>query len=797
MVRGTANVKLRPIKLAFLVHPDDNQSLLKAIEINTLLWGGMYNPIIPTYRETPIIWDDRGPENPDSQSIITGYLDNFDPIYVVPVGECSDYSVDVGYRKKINGILDFFTSFEQHKTLNYGISIFEVLDYLFKEEFRFQRRDPQEICLPLLDSKFHLFLSSVFGRLSEDFDEFFSKNFAERLEANQLECSPLNYFEFLEHRKLFFLRMTELYINVNAGRKKCLFFLDANSGLDIIDYWNLRAIGWDIFPIPKQFIQSDEMKESILDFILRNYLSLDQTTILKSRSIPEDEYQSFLTLFEESKIVPQAWYPRIWNISATRLDYKENIRCCELTADTVERDMSTRINFKTLSPKFLSLKYWHETPCYANEISWYLHDENNIPLAGVIPAGGGELAQFISGAGFPEEWHLSEKSLMYLCAHSTGIINVSHPQAESIFMKWLELKGWKVELSSAGRIAKQMMQQLGRVNDISILAQKEILQLLHKMNSSNEKFLAEQEVRGKVQQAENQQSIFSKIASEILEKKTLPQLIAANVFQLGMVIQCPICAQSSWYSVKDVDYDLQCPRCLENLSFPSTSKEVKWAYRTIGPFSSSNQAQGAYTVLLALRFFSGFRFDGSAVTPLMSFKARKNGTDIEADLALFFQESRFLYPKTELIFVECKTCNSFEEKDTKRMLNLGRQFPQAVLVFATLKESLSDDEKRLLKGVVNCSRENRKNKRPFNPIVVLTGTELISDTHFTLNWENTVDIRRTFIHSTDSDPDIDFAVGPRILLEFCEVTQQIYLDMEASDHTPKEQPDEATSLVPF
>lgn len=795
MARGTADVKLRPIKLAFLVHPDDNDSLLKAIEINTLLWGGMYNPIIPTYRETPLTWDDRAPESSDFQNIITGYLDNFDPVYVVPMGECFDYSVDVGYRKTISDFSDFFRSFEQYKTLNYGINIFEVLDYLFKEEFRFQQRDPQEICLPLFHSQFHLFLSSVFGRLSEDFDTFFGENFAERLEANQLECSASNYFEFLDPQKLFFLRMTELYIDVNAFRKKCLFFLDADSGLDIMDYWNLRAIGWDVFPIPKQFTQSNETKKSILNFIVGNYLSPGQTTILKSRSIPEDEYQSFLTLFEESKVVSQTWYPRIWNISAARSDYEENIRCCELTVDTAERDMSTRINFKTLPPKFLNHKYWHETPCYANEVNWFLHDENNMPLAKVIPAGGGELAQFISGAGFPEDWHLSEKSLIYLCAHSTGIVNVSHPQAEAIFMKWLELKGWKVELSSAGRIAKQMMQQLGGVNDISILAQKEILSLLHKMNSSDGKFLAEEEVRGKIQQAENQQSIFSKIASGMLGKKTLPQLIAANVFQLGMVIQCPICEQSSWYSVKNVDYNLQCPRCLGNLSFPSASKEVKWAYRTIGPFSSSNQAQGAYTVLLSLRFFSMFRFDGSATTPLMSFKAQKNGTNIEVDLALFFQESRFLYPKTELIFVECKTFKSFEEKDTKRMLDLGKQFPQAVLVFATLKESLNDDEKRLLRDVVNCSRENRKNKRPFNPIMVLTGTELISDTHFILNWENTADIRGTFAHNID--PDIDFSVGPRILLEFCDIMQQIYLDMEPLNHTSKAQSDEATSLVPF
>ena len=790
MIRGTVDVKLRPIKLAFLVHPDDKESLLTAIEINTLLWGGMYNPIIPAYKETPPIWEDNISESPDFQTIITGYLDNFDPIYIIPMGECSNYSVDIGYRKKINEVSDFFTSFEQHRTPNYGISIFEVLDHFFTEEFRFQQRDPQDISIPLFDTQFHLFLSSIFGKLSEDFDISFWENFAERLDAKQLECSASNYVEFLNHQKLFFLRMTELYIDVNASRKKCLFYLDADSGLDIIDFWNLRAVGWNVLPIPKQFIQSDEKKEFILDFINKNYTPLSWTTILKSRTISEGEYQPFLDLFEKSNRVSQTWYPHIWNLSATRSDYKEDIRCCELTSDTAERDLSTRIHFKTLAPKFL--KSWHETPCYANEVKWFLHDDHNTPLAKVIPEGGGKLARFIAGAGFPEDWHLSEKSLVYLGQHSIEIINVVHPQAEAIFIKWLELRGWSVELSSAGRVAKQMLQQLQGIRGADILAKKGIIKLLDEMNRREGKYLLEEDIRGKVQAVENQQSIFSKIASEILGERILSQLIVSKVFQLGMRIQCSVCTQSSWYSVKDVDYELQCPKCLESLPFPFAPKEIKWAYRTIGPFSSSNQAHGAYTVLLTLRFFYIFRFDGSATTPLLSFTAQKNGTNVEADLALFFQEERFLYPKTEMIFVECKTFNSFEEKDIERMLNLGKHFPGAFLVFATLKESLSDDEKKILREVVNCSQEDRKNKCPFNPIMILTRTELISDTNFTLNWESTGDIRATFVKKHNL-----FEVGPRILFEFCDVTQQIYLDMEPSDQTSEEQPEDVTSAIPF
>ena len=103
MTRGTIKVKLRPIKLAFLVHPNDKESLLKAIEINTFLWGGTYNPIIPTYNCIPPNREGLPSNNPSAQNVISGYLDNFDPDYVVPMGECVDYDLDIRHWEKAEG----------------------------------------------------------------------------------------------------------------------------------------------------------------------------------------------------------------------------------------------------------------------------------------------------------------------------------------------------------------------------------------------------------------------------------------------------------------------------------------------------------------------------------------------------------------------------------------------------------------------------------------------------------------------------------------------------------------------
>ena len=561
-------------------------------------------------------------------------------------------------------------------------------------------------------------------------------------------------------------------------REQCIFFLDATNSLDVMDYWNLRAIGWNVIPVPKQFMRFEKTKQLIFDFIEANYVPHrsnpdihHHTTILKSRSISHDEYGNLCELLllslpdgnhEKPKIMLQNWYPRMWDEWARDKDHAERR---ELEADTDEHDISTNqetVRFKTLDPKFVGRFGQSGKSRFVNEIKLRLYDEKEL-FAEAIPEGGRELARVIGGFNL-FDWRLSRKGLVYLSRHLKWMVSLSLPQAEALFTKWLELRGWIVELSPAGSIAKQMIRQLGGINGVRILAQKGLIQLLREMNSSDEKSMSETDLRGKIAQIANQMT--EETANQTKRQRNerarrmLQQLTEAKVFQLGMKIQCPACTQSSWYSVKNVDYELQCPKCLEQISFPSTSKEVQWSYRTLGPFSLPNQAHGAYTVLLTLRFFSDDRLLGGATTPLMSFTAKKGKADMEADLALIFQASKFGDSKTEVILGECKTFNTFQKKkDVDKMVDLGDAFPGAILVFATLKESLNQKEKTILRHVVNRSRKYQETRRPFNPVLILTGKEL-----FLQSLQDS--------HLDDWGPEKD-------LEELCNFTQQLNLDIES------------------
>ena len=825
MIRGTVKVKLRPIKLAFLVNPEDKVSLQQAIEINTFLWGGVYNPIIPTYKELPAAWQDAPfVGSPSAQELVSGYLDNFDPDYVVPMGECVDYDIDFGDFNKIKDVSEILESMETDGVSTYGIGLFEVLSYFFEEELKFQRKYPLDICIPQISGNFDIFFSSVFGKLPESIDKIFWGRFANHLEAKKIDCSTENYIELLEPSKQFLRRMTRLYLTPPGNIVQCVYFLDVTEPIDIIDYWNLRAVGWNVLAVPKQFSQEDTVREYVQGLIEENYerprsqySSYRPITLLKSRSVSENQLEQFVDSFDSSlsdlpskdkgpKYFFQMMYPRIWDEWARGSD---RVECCEIESDTVEHNISTdqeTINFKTLDPKFSRhLSFGLDEPRFVNEFNLRLYGDKEL-LADVIPKGDLNLARVI-GRFDPFCWRISRKGLVYLSKHAESVMELSIPYAETIFTRWLELQGWTVNLSSPGKIAKQMLQQLDGVHGTWILAQKGIIQLLGEMSSftnilkkipedltklqdtlqQNGIQSSADEIEGFVkhlkeigpQLAGDERSMLATIFSgkirEITEKalekndgdskevrkqrvdteaeRIRKKLIDSNALQLGLVVQCTECDKRSWYSLKDSDYGLRCPECHAQFPFPQNTEDIKWAYRTLGAFSSSKQADGAYTVLLTLRFFSVLL--RGATTPLMSFEIQKDGIELlEADLGLFYQTSKFSESETKIILAECKTFNAFEQKDIDRMTDLGNAFPGAILVFAKLTETFSEEEKALLLPFVEESWNRYENSEPFNPVMILTGKDLFLD----MLWQSHL-------------KHVQF----RDLIDICSLTQDIHL----------------------
>src|SRR5260221_9444414 len=79
MARIVVKRRLRPIRFAFLVRPDDLGELRRAFQINTVLWGGRHNVLIPDWKRSPEVHRAEG----SGREIVARFLDAAEADFVV------------------------------------------------------------------------------------------------------------------------------------------------------------------------------------------------------------------------------------------------------------------------------------------------------------------------------------------------------------------------------------------------------------------------------------------------------------------------------------------------------------------------------------------------------------------------------------------------------------------------------------------------------------------------------------------------------------------------------------------
>jgi hypothetical protein len=90
----TASITVRPIRFGFLVDPKDRSALRHVLQINTCLWGGVYNYILPVPQKRPpryreFLCTDSGAgmiklnlikgTGPSARQLVDGLLEAFSP----------------------------------------------------------------------------------------------------------------------------------------------------------------------------------------------------------------------------------------------------------------------------------------------------------------------------------------------------------------------------------------------------------------------------------------------------------------------------------------------------------------------------------------------------------------------------------------------------------------------------------------------------------------------------------------------------------------------------------------------
>ena len=277
-------------------------------------------------------------QNAKRHNVVAGYIEAFDPDFVVLTGDVDVGGVGLETRKVIKSG-DVLKGVEEDGTPTYGIGLFEILQHLVATEFKFVRQTPLQIHIPRIEAGADsLFLASVFGLLPQNIETEVVQQLKNVPGIVHELISLSSYADLLASSALFPRRVSMLEINPLRHwhrRGDCVFFLDPNSSADVLDYWNLRALGWNVVPVCRSVGSEANVRGLVERFVNENAYPLrgnpdiyNDTTFLPSGSTSMEELKEFGKSLQltparhkhDWKISYQWWFPRIWDEWAREKD---------------------------------------------------------------------------------------------------------------------------------------------------------------------------------------------------------------------------------------------------------------------------------------------------------------------------------------------------------------------------------------------------------------------------------------------------------------------------------------------
>ena len=766
----------RPLRFGYLLRGfNDPRGLRSGIRLFTCLWGGMYNCFIPVYRRRPRWW--RG--SASGQAITRGYLDAFEPDYLI--AEDSELAEGLGYEENRVLAMSDLHRRDHRAPFSHGIGVHELFASMWKNDFQYVKRTPPEIVLPRPTHRgFAALIAACFGEYPDederrpDFEGEFKRIFA----AKELPVSPDEFLRLATGSAAPPLAVACAYLEVPMGdgpMRPAVFFLDPGSIPDLVDYWNIRAYGMD--PVVVPFPWFDELKNRVRELVQAAHrphpINPDLmlwTTALSGQSRDPSELSAFVASLaaDAPGSIRNGWYPRIWEKAPS---FVHQPRRGRVVSSRDETDVTLRNAYVSFRGCSLPLTPRRSAQAKADSVR-VIQVRDWTGLSGAVAAFPPDLRSantVVESFPMHEVWFSSE-----------GIVTTSRgaeprftwklPRSREICEAWLEQHGFTFEVTSAGKLLDEAIRRLGGLHGAWLLAREELVKLLNSM-AGRPDHPAKRYERNVLIQSIKMTTGDHDQASYILQR-----LIRARILELGAEIQCPHCSQSNWYGLRELRASLPCRRCLQDFDFPADHPPRNpWRYRTIGPFAVENYIMGGIPVLLSLVVLGG----GGGSLPLAgitwspSFKLKRNEVDWgEIDALAFIERKDSRTGSGLAIFVEAKSYGEedgiFKRKDVDRMREIGKLFPGSVLVFATLNRQLTRSDEDLIRPLAEQGRAPYRGDDWTNPVVVLTGQELFSESGPPYCWDDIPEageVRRRF-RSTGS------------LSDLADATQQLYLDME-------------------
>lgn len=781
-----ATVRVRPLRFAFVVEPKDKAGLQTIFEVNSSLWGGVFNFIIPLFKQVPERYREKYFKMIPAKEMLKGFVEAFQPDYLVELkpGAASAYGISFP-DKRILTIEDLSSRDDQGRC-KIGIDLRSVCDDLYRKEFRFVQRHPPEVIIPSsTDKKYNLLFAATFGFLPETGPlAGVSDIYLKALGGKRTAIKPVEFPNLLNQKYYYPLRATfhelDTFRNSWSIDSK-LFFMDETSSFDLIEYWNLRALGWHIEPLPASL--APDLIDYCNEFIKSVYRPFPPPSnayhhasmlCAKSQSVGKlQEFMGKLTWVPGTHATLDPHVARIWEEWGRSANQAE-----PQTIEHAEKTVDAHVIGEGLHLRTQPHDFAKDDPFCSRMVACANVLKSFSGETPIIPWKSDVAATLTREFGEKKTWISREGIVVVAGEHSfTTFLRV--PSPINIFSSMAESLGYKLSLSPAGRTCQQIIAAVGGIKFIGIVARSpDLLKFLDRLAHDDLEVELDDEEGTTRKRVHKDFALLPQVV-EILERVNaggpatssghLNALIRDNVLKLGMALRCSKCLHTSWFSLESLAPKMSCPHCLAKFGFPSGTppRRNDWAYRVIGPFTTGHLAGGAYCVATALNFLSENVARESNWVPSFTMRDAA-GKEFEADFGMLAAPSKFSHISSpHLIIGECKSFNRFEQRDFARAEQAATLFPGAILCFCSFNDSLDKNE---IKGLTKLAKQGRKRidvGKQTNAVLILTARELFAEFRMDDFYSSYGDKAEYARHVYMRDD----------MQELCEFTQQLYLGM--------------------
>lgn len=334
MPTSSANIRIRPIRFGFILDPTDRAALRQIFQLNTVLWGGVFNFIIPAFKRTPTRYRERFLKVAPARQFINGLLGAFQPDFVVETTPGLADSLEFD-RKRLISIQQVTTRDDEGRCV-YGTDIRTVCDGLYDEGFKFVQRHPPRVVLPhAAEQRYDELFAATFGEFPKSADlADCVEHYKGALDAKDETVEAVQFHRFFSPQYLYPLRVGRHALEtrqVGWAPDPQLFYMDERSPYDLIEFWNLRAIGWHITPLPSSI--AGKLKgfcEQFLADVYKPYPApsnaFHEASFLCSRSCSMESLKDFVAGLKKpakDAFTLDPRVPRLWEEWGRSADHAE------------------------------------------------------------------------------------------------------------------------------------------------------------------------------------------------------------------------------------------------------------------------------------------------------------------------------------------------------------------------------------------------------------------------------------------------------------------------------------------